>query len=155
MNLLAIVRILQIVIPALAALFAASNAPAVSHNFGAGASVLDSGLLQGGLLPILAGVGSWLAGFVLNRSNGITKETIELIQAIIAFSKDQSRANGFRIVVELLGVLDFVAAKFGIDISGELTAIEAKIIGTLSPVASSRRRRVEKHTTLAGASPNA
>lgn len=141
MNLLAIIRILQFVIPALSALFASANVTTVTKNFGAGAGVLDSGLLQGGVLPLLIGGGSWLSGFVLNRSSGITKEALELIQAAIAFFKNQTRPNAFRVAAEVLGVLDVISDKFGIEITDELLAIEAKINAAVSPTANSRKRK--------------
>jgi len=140
-NILAIIRILQFVVPALAALFASANAPTVSRNFGDGAGLLDSGLLQGGALPLLIGGGSWVLGFILNRSSGITKESIELIQAVLAFFKSQTRANAFRVAAEVLGVLDVIAEKFGIEITDELLAIEAKINAAISPTANARKRK--------------
>lgn len=138
MNLLVLVRILRFVLPAIYALFAAGNVPQISRNFGAGAGLLDSGFLQGNLLPaILASLSMGLASLI-ERKSGITKEGIELVRAIITYFRDPTRNNAFRAIIEGVGFIAAIAEKHIPEIAGNLSDIEQKLLAKLGPSAQVR-----------------
>lgn len=138
MNLLALVRILRFVLPAISALFAAGNLPQVTRNFGAGAGLLDSGILQGGLLPALLAAGSLGLSWLIERKSGITKEGIELVRAIITYFRDPTRNNAFRAIIEGVGFIAAIAEKHIPEIASNLSDIEQKLLAKLGPSAQVR-----------------